>query len=111
LKYATNFEMKKFENFHFLNLKWKSLKIFIFAIGNEKVSFLKFEKIGYITIGKWKNWNEEIIFFIYVIEIKLPIIPLYLLCIPPYTTCASCGGIQFISAVESFHTDPFLTVV
>jgi hypothetical protein len=28
-----------------------------------------------------------------------------------YTTCASCGGIQLILAVGSFHTDPFPTMV
>jgi hypothetical protein len=31
--------------------------------------------------------------------------------IPPYTTGASCGDIQLISTVESFHTNPFETVV
>jgi hypothetical protein len=55
--------------------------------------------------------NEEIIYFVYVTKIKLPIIPLYHLCIPPYTTGLSCGDIQLISAVGSFHAGPFPTVV
>jgi hypothetical protein len=83
-------------------LKWKNLKFFIFEI---------WKKFGHITRGKLKNWNKEIIYFVYATEIKLPIIPLHHLCIPPYTTCASCGGIQLISAVRSFHIGPFPTVV
>jgi hypothetical protein len=51
--------------------------------------------------------NEKIIYFIYATEIKLPIIPLYHLCIPPYTTCVSCGDIQLISDVRFFHPGPF----
>jgi NADH:ubiquinone oxidoreductase subunit B-like Fe-S oxidoreductase len=31
--------------------------------------------------------------------------------IPPYTTGASCCGIQLISTIESFHTSTFETVV
>jgi hypothetical protein len=57
---------------------------------------VKFEKNGHITRANEKNWNEEIIYFVYTTEIKLPIIPLYLLyhlwSIPPYTTVASYGG-------------------
>jgi hypothetical protein len=96
------FSIFKFGIFHFWNLKWKFL-------------FKFFKKFGHITKWKWKNnWNEEIIYFIYATEIKLPIIPLYHsyhLCISPYTTCASRGGIQLILAVGSFHTGPFPTVV
>jgi hypothetical protein len=100
--YHENLKWKNW-NFHFVNLK-----IFIFEIWNAKLClFLFFCKIGHITKWKWKsNWNEEITYFVYAAEIKLPIIPLYHpyhLCIPPYTTCASCGGIQLISAVGSFH--------
>jgi hypothetical protein len=99
LKYVTkiwnekieNFHFFKFGIFHFWNLKWKFLFIFL-------------KKFGHITKWKWKNnWNEDIIYFVYATEIKLPIIPLYHLCIPPYTTCTSCGGIQLILAVWSFH--------
>jgi hypothetical protein len=43
-------------------------------------------------------------YFIYATEIKLPIGTLYHL-------CASCGGIQLISVVRSFHTSPFAIVV
>jgi hypothetical protein len=98
-----NFSFFKIWNFHFWNLKWKFLfnfflkKLAISPNGNEK-----------------NNWNEEIIYFVYATEIKLPIIPLYHpyhLCIAPYTTCASCGGIQLILVVGSFHTNPFPTVV
>jgi hypothetical protein len=107
----------KFENFEIYheNLKWKNwnfsfLKfgIFIFEIWNE--IFCLYHQMEM----KKNNWNEEIIYFVYATEIKLPIIPLYHpyhLCIPPYTTCASCGGIQLILAVGSFHTGPFPTVV
>jgi hypothetical protein len=100
----------------------KKLKFSIFKFGF--FSFLKFEmkifvyffkKFGHITKWKWKkNWNEEIVYFAYATEIKLLIILLYHpyhLCIPPYTTCASCGGIQLILAVGSFHIGPFPTVV
>jgi hypothetical protein len=83
------------------------LKTFIFENEMEKVENfrLKFEKKVISPEG-----NEEIIYFVYAIEIKLSIISLYHLCIPPYTTWASCGGIQ-ISAVGSFPTDPFPIVV
>jgi hypothetical protein len=96
MKYVTKIFIFKFWNFHFWNLKWK----FLF-------NFFK-KNWSYITKWKWKNnWNEEIIYFFYATEIKLPIIPLYHpyhLCIPPYTTCASCGGIQLISESLYFFT-------
>jgi hypothetical protein len=106
---SRKFEIKKlkffilnFGIFHFWNLKWKYLfnffkKMAISPNGNEKTIEMK-----------------KIIYFVYATKIKLPIIPLYHsyhLCIPPYTTCISCGGIQLILAVGSFHTDPFPTVV
>jgi hypothetical protein len=58
-------------------MKWKTLKIFIFEIWNEKkwkFSFLKFEmkikvsmlkKLVISLEGSEKKWNEEIIYFIY----------------------------------------------
>jgi hypothetical protein len=64
----------------------KNMKLFIFEIWNErkwKLSFLKwkfpFEKLKKMAIsleGNEKNWNEEIIYFVYATEIKVPIIPL-----------------------------------
>jgi hypothetical protein len=61
-----------------------------FEMKNLKISFLKFEikKLVISPKGIGKNLNEEIIYFIYATEIKLSIIPLYHLCIPPYTTGA-----------------------
>jgi hypothetical protein len=101
----------------------KKLK-YVTKIRNEKIwkfTFLKFEmKISVWNLKKnwpyhqWemkKIWNEKIIYFVYAIEIKFPITPLYHLCVPPYTTGASCGDIQLISAIGSFHTDPFPTMV
>jgi hypothetical protein len=74
-------------------------------------SFLKFEmKISIENLKKKAispEGNEEIIYFVYVSEMKLPIISMYHLCIPPYTTC----GIQLISAVRSFHIGLFPTVL
>jgi hypothetical protein len=106
---SRKFEMKKFENFIFKIWKFSFLKF------EMKISVYFLKKIGHITKWKWKNnWNEEIIYLVYATEIKLLIIPLYHsyhLCIPPYTTCASCAGIQLISAVESFHTGSFPTVI
>jgi hypothetical protein len=118
-------EMKKNEICH-RNLKWKNLKIFIFELWLKNFVFeiwnenfrLKFEmKISVWNLRKkWpyqgneKNWNEEITYFVYATEIKLPIILLYHvyhLCIPHYTTSANCGGIQLILAVRTFHTGPF----
>jgi hypothetical protein len=80
------------EKNQFWNLNW-NLKKFghitsATKIWNEKIwkfSFLKFEmkfpfeiwKNGHITRGRWKNWNEAIIYFVYATEIILPIIPLY----------------------------------
>jgi hypothetical protein len=64
MKYAKKFEMKKFEIFHFWNLKWKNLKIFIFEILNENLC-LKFQKeIGYITGEKLKRMKWRIISFV-----------------------------------------------
>jgi hypothetical protein len=70
---------EKFEHFHFWNLKWN----FLFEI--------------------WKNWpyhwrnvkkigNEEIIYFVYATEIKLPIIPLYHQCMGHRKRALICGG-------------------
>jgi hypothetical protein len=60
----------KIEIIIFLNLK-----IFIFEIWNENLCLI-FLKISHITKWKWKNnWNEEIIYFVYATEIKLPMIP------------------------------------
>jgi hypothetical protein len=61
-----------------------------------------------------KQWNEEIIYFVYPTEIKTSNntpYHTYHLCISPYTTCASCGVTQLILAVGSFHTGHFPTVV
>jgi hypothetical protein len=110
LKYVTKIWNEKTEIFHFVNLEF-----FIFEIWNEKFCLFFLKKFGHITKWEWKNnWNEKIIYFVYATEIKLSIIPLYHsyhLCIPPYTTCASCGGIQLILAIGSLHTGPFPTVV
>jgi hypothetical protein len=117
LKYATKIWNEKVWNFSFFKIETKKFEIFIFEIWNEKIRFLKFEmrslkilifeiwnenfflkfenKLA-ITRGKWKkNWNEDIICFIYVTEIKLAIIPLYHLCIPP--ACKSALKIWFWS--------------
>jgi hypothetical protein len=105
MKYVTKIWNEKKMNFSFLKFE-----IFSFLKFEMKIS-IYFFKIGHITKWKWKNnWNEEIIYFIYATEIKLPIIPLYHpyhLCISPYTTCACCGDIQLISTVGSFHTGLF----
>jgi hypothetical protein len=85
---SRNFEIKFFINFHFWNLKWKFP--------------LNLKKLATSAEGNEKNWNEEIIYFVYATDIKLLIIPLYHLCVPPYITGVSCGGIQLISAVKPF---------
>jgi hypothetical protein len=109
LKYVMKIWNEKIEIFHFLNLEF-----FIFETWNENFCLHFFKICSYHQMEMKNNWNEEIIYFVYATEIKLPIIPLYHpyhLCIPPYTTCASCDGIQLILAVRSFHTGPFPTVV
>jgi hypothetical protein len=64
---------------------------------------------------KQLKWRNHIFHLCH--QDKHPILPLYHpyhLCIPPYTTCAGCGGnggIQLISGVGSFHIGPFPTVV
>jgi hypothetical protein len=119
---------KKFRLCHKENLKWKisfKMNCFFWNLKKKwqyhqrgKWKELKKMILKYTTRGKWKNWNmprkfwnEEIIYFIYVTEIKLSIIPSYHLCILPYSTGASCCGIQLISAVGSFHIGPFSTAV
>jgi hypothetical protein len=92
-------EMKTFENFHFWNLKWK----FPFEIWNKNWPYHRRE------IKKIKMKKSYISFK--ATGMKVPIIPMCHLCIPLYTTCASCGGIQLISAVRSFHTVPFPIVI
>jgi hypothetical protein len=114
---SRKFEMKilKFFIFKIWNFSFLKFGFFIFEIWNGNFCLNFYKQIDHITEWKWKNnWNEEIIYFVYATEIKLPIIPLYHpyhLCIPPYTTCASCGGIQLILVVGSFHTGPFPTVI
>jgi hypothetical protein len=95
---------EKFENFcfwnetnkkiHFWNLKWKFMfEIWFFLAisleGNEKK--LKWRNHIFHLCHGDKTFNNTLI--------------------PPYTTGASCGGIQLISVVGSFHIDPFPTVV
>jgi hypothetical protein len=68
--------MKKKEICH-RNLKRKNLKIFIFET-EMKISVWNLKKkLATLSEGNEKNWNEEIIYFVYATEIKLPIIPLY----------------------------------
>jgi hypothetical protein len=86
------------KNFHTTKRKWKNFEIFHVCHQEN----LKWNEYFY---GEMKKWNEEII----------------CLCqqknttnntsIPPYTTCACCGGIQLISTVISSHTNPFETMV
>jgi hypothetical protein len=76
-----------------------------------KISIWNLKKLTISPEGNEKNSNEDIIYFVYATKIKLLIIPLYHLCIPPYATGASYGGIQLISYVGSFHTSPFPTVI
>jgi hypothetical protein len=81
------------------------MKIFVFEIWKRSAIWRE---------GNEKKWNEEIIYFIYATEKKCPIIPIYQLyhiCISPYTTSASCGCIQLISNVGSFHNNLFEIVV
>jgi hypothetical protein len=92
LKCARKIWNEKFENFYFWNLKWKILKFFIFETRNEKFEYFIFEIWNEISYSKFeknrpyhrrnmkKIGNEEIIYFVCATEIKLPIIPLYHLC-------------------------------
>jgi hypothetical protein len=63
LNIPRKFEMKNVENFHFLNLKWKKLKICIFGIWNENFH-LKIKKMVISLERNEKIWNEEIIYFV-----------------------------------------------
>jgi hypothetical protein len=108
LKYAMEIWNEKNWKFSFLNFE---MIFCIFEIWNENFC-LKFEKKWPYHQREMKIiWNEEITYFVYATEIKLPIIPLYHLCIPPYITGASCGGIQLISAVRSFRTGHFPVMI
>jgi hypothetical protein len=97
LKYATKIWNENFLKICVFEIWNEKIETFIFEIWNE-IFRLKFEKkIGHITRGKWKK-NEMKKSYI------TPIIPLYHLCISRYIIGVSCGGIQLISVVRSFHT-------
>jgi hypothetical protein len=61
-------EMKRFENFHFLNFEMK-------------ISVWNLKKMAVPPQRNEKNWNEEIIYFVYATDIKnfnnTPIPPMY----------------------------------
>jgi hypothetical protein len=72
-----------------------------------KISVWNLKKMAISQERNENNWNEEIIYSVYTTKIKLLIIPLYHICIPPYIVGASCGGTQLILVVRSFHTGFF----
>jgi hypothetical protein len=100
----------KFENKCLYHQRELKTKLIYFVYATKKNDFFKFEmnifvfefwkkNWPYHQMGMKKVWNEEIVYFVYATEKKLLIILLYHICIPPYTTDASCGGIPLISTI------------